>query len=99
MNKELRENKISKYLTYILVMYKEVNLNSFSFNPSDGKLYRGTFFSIEEIERLKDYIKNKKEGLPAAIIYSRSFFSFSLNPSVAKRFEKNVTLIINNFRD
>ena len=35
--------------------------------------------------------------MPAAIIYSRSFFSFSLNPSVAKRFEKNVTLIINNF--
>ena len=32
MNKELRENKMSKYLTYILVMYKAVNLNSFSFN-------------------------------------------------------------------
>ena len=100
MNKELRENKISKYLTYILVMYKAVNLNSFSFNPSDGKLYRGTFFSKEEIERLKDYInKKKRRYLPAAIIYSRSFFSFSLNPSVAERFEKNVTLIINDFRD
>ena len=97
MNKDLRENKISKYLPFIQMMYNAVSVNSFSFNPSDSKLYRGTYFSEEELEKLRNYIKNKKEGLPAAIIYSRSFFSFSLDPSIAKKFEKNVTLIINNF--
>ena len=97
MNKDLRENKISKYLPFIQMMYNAVNINSFSFNPSDGKLFRGTYFSEKELENLRNYIKNKIEGLPAAIIYSRSFFSFSLDPLVAKTFEKNVTLIINNF--
>ena len=97
MNKDLRENKITKYLPFVQMMYNAVSANSFSFNPSDGKLFRGTYFSEEELENLRNYIKNKIEGLPAAIIYSRSFFSFSLDPSVAERFEKNVTLIINNF--
>ena len=97
MNRDLRENKIYRYLPFIQMMYNAVNVNSFSFNPSDGKLYRGTYFNEEEMENIRKYIKNKIECLPAAIIYIRSYFSFSLNPSVAKRFEKNVTLIINNF--
>ena len=83
MNRDLRENKIYRYLPFIQMMYNAVNVNSFSFNPSDGKLYRGTYFSKEEMENIRKYIKNKIEGLPAAINYSRSFFSFSLNPSVA----------------
>ena len=99
MNKELRENKMNKYLPFIQMMYNGVKVKSFYFNPSNsGQLYRGTFFSEEELEKLKYYIKNKMEGLPAAIIYSRSFFSFTLNRSIALQFEKNVTLIINNFQ-
>lgn len=97
MNRDLRENKIYRYLSFIQVMYIAVNVNSFSFNPSDGILYRGTYFSEEEMENIRKYIKNKIEGLPTAIIYSRSFLSFSLNPSVPKRFKKNVSLVINNF--
>jgi len=43
------------------MMYNAVNVNSFSFNPSDGKLYRGTYFSEEEMENIRNYIKNKIE--------------------------------------
>ena len=97
INADLRKKKINKYLPFIKMMYNAISVNSFSFNPSDDKLYRGTYFDEKELEKIKNYLKNKKEGLPAAIIYSRSFFSFSLNLSVAKRFEKNTILIINNF--
>ena len=58
MNKDLREIKIYKYLPFIQMMYNAINANSFSFIPSDGKLYRETFFGEEEMENIRNYIKN-----------------------------------------
>ena len=43
-------------------------MNSFSFNPSDGKLYRGTYFSKEEMENIRKYIKTRKEVSGCTIV-------------------------------
>ena len=42
--------------------------------------------SKEEKNILEDYLKKKKEGLPAAICFSKSFLSFSEDRDVANSF-------------
>ena len=59
------------------MMYEGVKIKSFDFKPKD-KLYRGAYFDEKEIENLQYYIEYKINKLPAAIVYSRSFMSFSL---------------------
>jgi len=96
MNEDLRKNCIDDYLAFIIMMYEGIKIRSFSFKPK-YKLYRGTYFNEYEIKELEYYIKFKITILPAAIVYSRSFMSFSLNKKVAMKFKKNVLLIINKY--
>ena len=93
MNEDLRNNFIDNYLAFIIMMYDGVKIKSFSFEPK-YKLYRGAYFEEKEIKELQYYIKYKITILPAAIVYSRSFMSFSLSKKVAMKFKKNVLLII-----
>ena len=96
MNYDLKQDNIDKYLTYIQMMYEGVKIHSFFYNTSE-RLYRGAEFSEKEIKELQDFINSKKEGLPAAIIYSKSFLSFSLDKKEAINFmedKKNKTLLI-----
>ena len=49
-------------------------------------LYRGSLLNVKEIEKIKEYMKNKKQNLPSSICYSRTFLSFSKNKGVAEGF-------------
>jgi len=96
MNKNLRLNKIAKYLPFIHMMYEGIKIKSFNYKPSN-KLYRGAYFDQKEISLLEYHTKHKKPDLPGSIIYSKSFLSFSMDKKIAMKFKKNVVLIIEEF--
>ena len=86
INKDLRENNnIVNYLPYIKVLYEGVKLKSLSI-ASDLELYRGSKISYDEIDKIKEYLNNKIPNLPGAIVFSKSFLSFSKEKSVAEGF-------------
>jgi len=101
MNKDLIKANTKNYLTYIQIMYEAIQIKSFPINKSKY-LYRGTYFSNQEINILKNYMHYKIEGLPGALVYCRAFYSFSLNKKalsfIKKSAEnmKSVLLIIDN---
>ena len=72
MNKDLRENRNDIYLPYIKVLYAGITLKLFPL-ASNHKLYRGTFLSNKEIEKIKDNLRKRINGLPGAIIFSKEF--------------------------
>ena len=89
LNKDLRENKKECYLSFIKVLYEGVKLQSLS-PTTDTKLFRGSKLLNSEIEKIKKYLKQKIEGLPGAIVFSKTFLSFSKDMGVAQKFlEKN----------
>ena len=96
MNKDLRLGKINQYLSYIQMMYEGIKIKSFYFKPKK-KLYRGTYFDEKEISIIQNYTNSENKDLPRVIIYSKSFFSFSLNKKVAMTFIDNALLIIEDF--
>ena len=55
---------------------------------------RGSFISEGEINIIKDYLKNKKSNLPGAIVFSKSFLSFTKDINIAKSFLTNVLYIL-----
>ena len=86
INKDLRENNnIINYLPFIKVLYEGVKLKSLSI-ASDVELYRGSKISNNEIDKIKEYLNNKIQNLPGAIVFSKSFLSFSKERSVAEGF-------------
>jgi len=85
INKDLRENKKDNYISYIKVLYEGVKLKSLPLSK-DKILYRGSLLLNKEIEKIKKYLNNKIENLPGAIIFSKSFLSFSKDEKVAKYF-------------
>ena len=85
INKDLRENKRNNYLSYIKVLYEGVKLKSLPLS-NDKILYRGSILLNKEIEKIKNYLNNKIENLPGAIIFSKSFLSFSKDKNIAKYF-------------
>ena len=98
MNKNLRINNSKEYLIYIQMMYEGVKLKFLKFKQVN-MLYRGTEFRTKELDKLKNSFKNKKKikgfDLPVSIVYNKSFFSFSADENEAKKFIKNVFLILN----
>ena len=58
LNKDLRENKVNKYLSYIKVLYEGIKLQSLPLS-SDKILYRGSLLTNREIEKIKKYLKKK----------------------------------------
>ena len=88
MNKDLGLNKIDKYLQYIKTLYEGVKLKSLSL-ASNNILYRGSKISNNEIDKIKNYLSNKVKGLPGAIVFSKSFLSFTKKKSIAENFLSN----------
>ena len=76
INKDLRLNNKDKYLPYIKAFYEGVKLKSLPL-ANNNILYRGGNLLKGEIDKIKDYLKNKKEGLPGSIVFSKQFLSFS----------------------
>ena len=53
---------------------------------SNNILYRGSKISNEEIKKIKSYLNNKIKDLPEAIVFSKSFLSFSKERGIAGSF-------------
>ena len=85
LNTDLRLNKIDKFLFFIKTLYEGVKVKSLPL-ATDNVLYRGSVITYSEINKIKDYIKNKKEGLPSSIVFSKSFLSFSKDEKQAEIF-------------
>ena len=85
INKDLRLNKIEKYLPYIKTLYEGVKLKSLPLSE-DKILYRGSKISNDEIIKIKNYIKKPIKGMPGTIAFSRSFLSFHKYRNVAETF-------------
>ena len=98
MNKDLRLNKVNKYLPFIHMMYEGVKIKSLTFKYKN-KLYRGTYFDEKEILLLEASLKIKKPNLPGSIVYSKIFLSFSNDLKIAMKFKKNVLLVIEEFKE
>ena len=104
MNGDLKKLNTKNYLTYIQMMYEAIKIKSFPINNSKC-LYRGTHFSPEEMNMLKSFLSQKKEGSPGALVYCRGFFSFSKNKNIPFSFNKpkpnfeSVLLIVENNDD
>ena len=87
LNKDLGVNKIENYKTFIKVIYKGLKLKSFPL-AINKILYRGSKISNNEVDKIKNHLKNKIHGLPGSIVYSRSFLSFSKERNIAEKFLK-----------
>ena len=87
INKELRENDKDKYLSYIKILYEGVKLKSLPL-ASNNILYRGSLISDEEIKKIKEYLSVKKPDLPGAIVFAKTFFSFSKDKKIAEKYIK-----------
>ena len=96
LNKSLRKkpitgldnaNYMNYFLPYVKLLYEGLKLNCFPLNYKNT-LYRFSKMSKEEKKRLEEYLRKKKEGVPAAICFSRAFLSFSEDKAVAYEFLK-----------
>ena len=85
INKDLRLNKIEKYLPYIKTLYEGVKLKSLPLSE-DKILYRGSKISNDEMIKIKNYIEKPIKGMPGTIAFSRSFLSFHKYRNVAEKF-------------
>ena len=92
LNKELRKNnnRDNEYLPFIKVLYEGVKLESLSL-PTKQTLYRGSSVADSEIKKIYDFIKMKKPNLPAGIVFSKSFLSFTKAKSIAENFLEKQT--------
>ena len=90
INKGLRENKKDKYLSYIRILYEGIKLKSLPL-ASNNILYRGSKISNEELILIKNYLNNKIQDLPGAIVFSKSFLSFTKDKNIAENYlNKNI---------
>ena len=89
INNDLRKNKKEIYLYFIKILYEGIKLKSIKL-ASNNILYRASLISINEIEIIKDYLNNKLPNLPGAIVFSRSFLSFTKEKNIADDFLKRL---------
>ena len=89
LNKSLRKNKKEKFLSYIKILYEGIRLRALPFSK-DKELFRGGILPKKEIEKLQKH-KNKEgiEGLPNAIVFSKTFLSFTKDIEMAYYFINN----------
>jgi len=79
-------NKNNHYsITFIKSFYEGIKLGAFDLDLTE-KLYRFSCLEKKEFDKINEYIKNKKPGLPAAIFFSKAFLSFSENIETAYDF-------------
>ena len=97
MNRDLQLNKKEKYLSFIKTLYNGVKLKALPL-ASNKLLYRGSKISKMEIEIIQNYLKNKIKDLPGAIVFSKSFLSFSKEKSIAESFLNNYNKNYNYFK-
>ena len=90
LNRDLRLSKIENHLSYIKTFYEGVKLKSLKL-ANDKELYRCSKLSIDEINKLLNYLMKKKNNLPGSIVFSKSFLSFSKQKKKAERFYQQIS--------
>jgi len=91
INKDLGFKKKESHLSFIKALYEGSKLKSLPL-ASNNILYRGSKISKSEIEKIKYYLKTKIKDLPAAIVFSNSFLSFSKDKNVAEGFLNKINV-------
>ena len=91
MNKYLStEGKQGIYEVFISLMYRGLYLNVFAKNQDYKTLYRAQLMNKEEVSRIKNLFEKKIDSLPAEIIYSNCFLSFTYKKEVYHFFFKDI---------
>ena len=85
INKDLRLGKRENYLPYIKVLYEGLKLKSLQLT-TNNILYKGSKISFYELNKIKNLLNNKKEGLRGPIVFSKSFLTFTKEERVAECF-------------
>ena len=85
INKDLRLGKIENYLPYIKVLYEGLKLKSLQLT-TNNILYKGSKISFYELNKIKNLLNNKKEGLRGPIVFSKSFLTFTKEERIAECF-------------
>ena len=75
-----------KYKIFIQMMYEGLNLKSLKEPKENIDLYRGCKLSNYEFNNLKKFLNKKNDDFPKAIVYSRTFSSFSKSKEIALKF-------------
>ena len=99
INRDLSEKQAKKYeyLPFIKVLYEGVKLQALTI-ANDSELYQGSIISQTEINIIKKCLADKKPNLPGAIVFSKTFLSFSKDKSVAEGFLRSSKELPNYFR-
>ena len=94
LNRDLRNNKRDNYLHYIKVLYEGVKLKSLPL-AQEHVLFRAANLSTKEKDKFISFSKKKKiEGLPGAIVFSKTsktFLSFTKDIEIANEFLGNTS--------
>ena len=86
LNNDLRQNKRDNYLPYIKVLYEGVKLKSLPL-ARKKELYRGSRLPKKEIKKFEENCqKQKLNGLPGSIVFSKTFLSFTKEEDIALNF-------------
>ena len=92
MNNSLQKKNVKDYEAFIRIMYEGLANKSLSISE-DKELFRGSYMSKKEIDNIrlkyKEYLEKKDKSLPAFLLYSRCFLSFSKEKRVAMNFLKS----------
>ena len=92
MNNSLMKKNIKEYEAFIRIMYEGLANKSLSISE-DKVLYRGSYIGKKEFDKIKqkykEYCDSDDKSLPAFLLYSRCFLSFSKEENVAKNFLGN----------
>ena len=83
INKDLELNKIEEHLPFIKILYEGIKLKSLSLS-SDIPLFHVSKLSIATLNKIKYFMKIQKKDLPNAIVYNKSFLSFTKNKNIAE---------------
>ena len=67
------------------IILSKITIFIFSFK---NILYRGSKISNKEVEKIKSFLNKKIENLPGAIVFSKSFLSFSKDRGIAEGYLK-----------
>ena len=91
LNKNLNLSKNKEdYLPFIKVLYEGLKLKAFPLSY-EKILYRASLITIDEINKIKEFLKNKKLDLPCSIMFSKSFISFSKDKNLTEEMLKELS--------
>ena len=84
INNDLKKRNGNKFDVYIKFLYH--GLSKEYIKPIlNQSFYRGGILSIDELNEIKNNLKNKKTDIPSCICFSKVFLNFSLDEKIGKQ--------------